>query len=207
MPRTPAKFTWDTEKRRYYYDSGRAVPLRTLENWIDKASANAELRLENLTKDLISNKIDLVEWTLKFKDEIRNGHNAMAMIAAGGRDQMTAKEWGKAGNIIKVQYKYLDNFARQIESGEISLTDALAVRARMYGAAMYPSYVSGVRQREINAGATEERSVLTPADGWCNGSENGCIEQAARGWVPIGDLIPLGDRLCMVRCRCSYESR
>ena len=203
MPRKPAQFEWNAEKRRYYYESGRAVPLRTLEGWIDTAGQNAEQRIENITRELIDKKINITEWALQFKQELRNGHNAMAMIANGGREQMTPQAWGKAGAVIKNQFKFLDNFTRQIENGDIAITDTIIARARMYGSALYPSYVSAVKEREILAGATEERSVLTPADGWCNG----CLEQAALGWVSMGELIPLGDRQCLTLCRCGYETR
>lgn len=203
MPKQPAKFTWNTDKRRYYYESGRAVPLRTVEGWVDKATQNIEQRLENITRNLISNEINTAEWALQMKSEIRNAHNAMAMIANGGRKQMTAQAWGKVGSVIKQQNKFLDNFVRGIENGDIAITDALIARARLYGASVYPSYVKAVKEREINAGATEERSLLQDNVLCCDK----CAAEASRGWVTIGELIPIGDRSCLMRCRCSYETR
>ena len=203
MPRTPAKFQWDAEKRQYRYESGRAVPSSRVEGWIDKATLNAETRLGNLTQNLVDGKTDIFDWKLAMKDEIKNGHRAMAIVANGGKDQMTPAAWGRVGAIIREQYKFLDNFANLLDNKDLAITQALVSRAKLYGAALYPSYVSGVRAREKAGGATEERSVLTPRDGWCDL----CVSEAARDWVAMGDLVPIGDRTCLIRCRCSYETR
>jgi hypothetical protein len=50
---------------------------------------------------------------------------------------------------------------------------------------------------------TREWNVLHPAD-HCEGVGS-CIEQTARGKVPIGSLIPVGDRRCLRRCHCTIE--
>lgn len=203
MPRTPAKFQWDADRRQYRYESGRAVPSSRVEGWIDKATQNAETRLGNLTQQLVDGKLDVFDWKLAMKSEIKNGHTALHIVANGGKDQMTPAAWGRAGAIIREQNKFLDNFARQLENEELPITQAIVVRARMYGAAMYPSYISGVRAREKSGGASQERSVLTPQDGWCDR----CVTEAARGWVAMGELTPIGDRTCLIMCRCSYETR
>ncbi|HEY6021351.1 MAG TPA: hypothetical protein VIY48_16040, partial [Candidatus Paceibacterota bacterium] len=52
-------------------------------------------------------------------------------------------------------------------------------------------------------GYEEERRVLEPGADHCEG----CEEQAAQGWQPIGTLDPIGDEECMTRCKCEFEYR
>jgi hypothetical protein len=52
------------------------------------------------------------------------------------------------------------------------------------------------------AGKTEEENQLHPAE-HCQS----CLDEAARGWVPIGTLIPIGQRDCLGRCRCTISYR
>ena len=65
-----------------------------------------------------------------------------------------------------------------------------------------------IKQRGMmEQGKTECRNVLGPAD-HCEGA-NSCIEQTAKGWVPIGGgaMVPIGSRLCLSNCRCRLEYR
>jgi hypothetical protein len=52
------------------------------------------------------------------------------------------------------------------------------------------------------AGYDEERSIRHASD-----SCEGCIREERRGWVAIGELVPIGDRNCLTRCRCEIERR
>ena len=57
----------------------------------------------------------------------------------------------------------------------------------------------------------EMRSILDPDPSvkHCRSDEfnEGCIEVAAAGWMPIGSLPPIGTRVCNVSCRCSMVYR
>jgi hypothetical protein len=42
----------------------------------------------------------------------------------------------------------------------------------------------------------------------CKSSKRpGCIEEAQKGWQPIGTLSVVGSRTCLSNCRCSFSYR
>ena len=65
------------------------------------------------------------------------------------------------------------------------------------------TYESIKRDEHKDAGFDEERSVLDEGALHCAD----CPAEAAKGWVPVGELTPIGERECMTKCRCSIEFR
>ena len=52
------------------------------------------------------------------------------------------------------------------------------------------------------AGFTEERNRLGDADHCPE-----CLQETSKSWQPINSLIPIGERICTVRCKCTMEYR
>lgn len=194
-------FYWDEATRRYYYDDGTVVPAATIKEWLIAYEDAMRERLRELAEDWIDGRIDEAEFITEAKEEIRDGHRLAAVVAFGGLAAMTAANWGKVGALVREQYQYFNDFVNGTNLDEATAA-GLASRAGLYASAIYPTFVASVQYREIDNGATEERSVLNPAE-HCDE----CVEEADRDWVPIGELVPIGDRTCMVNCKCDYETR
>jgi hypothetical protein len=116
--------------------------------FVPKADIVAELRihqeatyarLNGLTKQLYAGEISLARWQVATASEIKNAHLAQAMFGAGGRANMGNAEWGRVGQTLKEQYRFLDQFAQQIALGHVSEAQALN-RIEMYGDASQQSY-------------------------------------------------------------------
>jgi hypothetical protein len=136
--------------------------------------------------------------------EIKSAHVAASALANGGWDSMTPSDWGFTGQRIREQYDYLRNFSSQIADGTQPLDGRALVRSDMYGDAANGTY-SAMRERAFIAdGYEEERRDLEANDG---NNCDGCLEQAAQGWQPIGTLEPIGSQECTVRCRCEFSYR
>ena len=58
-------------------------------------------------------------------------------------------------------------------------------------------------EAEKRAGMTEERNFLEPDADHCQE----CWDEAAKGWSPLGTLIPIGERTCLTKCQCKFEYR
>lgn len=135
------------------------------------------------------------------RDAIKNIHLYSAAIAKGGWAQLTQADFGRVGKIVRSEYKYLERLASGIGDGSIPLDGRFKDRSSQYAEAGRDTYHEIERATMRAAGYTLESNVLHPAE-HCTGAGS-CVEQTARGKVRIGQLIPIGRRRCLRKCRCS----
>ncbi len=206
-------YIWDQRLRNgagAYRDpaTGRILPnafaRAALDDYIDSAQ-DTPAALYNLMR---SNQISVADWTLQMRDHIKDVNLNAAISAMGGRDQMTQADWGRAGQLIRRQYEFLDKFALQIANG-LSIDGRILERMKMYTEAAVGTHERFTRLRMGNAGYDLERSILDPSPKvrHCTGAGS-CVEQAARDFVAIDSdnpLIPIGRRICLSRDRCTKE--
>jgi hypothetical protein len=131
---------------------------------------------------------------------------------------MTGEELQHAERLATVQDAYLDRFkadllrpqpfppdkAYQIFIGPAPITaNQFIARAESYGATVWGDAQEIARASYAREGVfDEERLVLGDAE-HCQG----CIDDNARGFVPIGTLAPIGSRECRQNCRCHFSYR
>ena len=197
------KFQWSKSKRRYQYANGKPVADDKLRDWAQTTIDASKDRIGEFTQSLVDGKIELAEWEVRMRAEIRAGHRAIAMLANGGK--LDKQAVARLGNAVKAQYKYLTAFKNGLENGEIELTGKVVSRAQMYGQAVRMTYESEVRAREKKAGLKKERRILTAKES-CRSANGvtGCVELAAKGWQPIGTLPAIGLATCISQCRCFF---
>lgn len=204
-------YTWDQRLNNglgaYRNDStGRLVSGSQSRNVFDTYIANSQNVAKDLAVALQNGRLSVSDWQLRMAQHVKDVNINAAMQATGGRNFMTPAKWGSTGAIIKSQYQYLDNFAKEIEDG-LPLDGRFVRRAQMYTE-------NGETTRDLfhtalaeETGFDEERNVLESRDNRnCEGAGS-CPGETARGWVPVGDLIPIGDRICRKNCRCHKEYR
>lgn len=182
--------------------TGRYVSELTVRADLDKYIDAKNLRLDNLTNQLRNREISLADWQTQMRNEIRDAHNNAAMIARGGRDQMTPADWGRTGRELRTQYEYLDKWAADIASGKAPLDGRANVRARLYGNASRGTYEQQRRAMAADRGNQLERRILHAAE-----SCTDCIDYAGRGWQPIGTLPRIGQSICRTNCKCTFSYR
>ena len=156
--------------------------------------------LDALTNQLRNREISLADWQLQVRAEIKSMHINAAMVARGGRDQMTPADWGRTGRELRNQYEYLDKWAADIASGKVKLDGRANVRAQLYGDASRSTYEQNRRAVASMNGYTQERRILHAKE-----SCTDCLEYAARGWQPIGTLPRIGESVCRTNCKCTFE--
>lgn len=197
----PDPFTYDALTGVFRYPNGEIVPPNIIRGWILAAEESAGEELRLAAELFRAAKISEIEWALRSADVIKNMHRAIAMVAAGGRDQMTFSDWGSVGNIIRRELQYFNGFAMEIDNmppGNI-LTSSFVSRAASYARSAYSTYEQGVRKRVLrNNQADFEENVLEDGAKHCDG----CLDESALGRVPIGTLTPVGDRDCGNNCKC-----
>ena len=115
------------------------------------------------------------------RDTIKGEYVRQYLLGRGGRDQMTAAEYGRIGGLLAHQYsEYLDEFARKIEAGELSEAQI----------ARYAEQYLEVARIAAEYGKVETQAEDAKEIKWnLTAAENcpGCQDFARMGWQPVGD--------------------
>lgn len=128
----PSPWQWDDASKRYrntatgrYISQKAAVALR--DQYIDARMSD----MDGLTRRLVDKQINVQQWTLEMRQQVKDTYINEYMLARGGRNNMTQADWGRVGAMLKEQYRYVDGFARDIDAGKVS-GGQIRTRARMY---------------------------------------------------------------------------
>ncbi len=196
-------FTFDHRIGRYRDStSGRLVPEAKVRLAVDAVADLASEQMADVTERLLAGEIRLATWQREMMGLIKVSHVSAGVVAQGGAAQMDARAYGYLGSQIKEQYRFLQNFARDLEAGTLPLDRRLVARAGLYGQHARVTY-EAVRARDASVqGYDQEMNILHAAE-----SCPQCRGLAARGWVGLGELPPVGQRTCLARCRCTISRR
>lgn len=196
-----SRYRWNEASGRYITANGRFVPQASVRRALDGALQRAQTRFVGIANDLRESRISLTEWERRMREAVKDVHLYSAAAARGGWAQMSAADFGRVGRIVRDQYTFLNRFAADIASGA-PLDGRFLQRVELYAQSGRRTFHLTERFLARARGMTEERSVLHPAEHCAV-----CVAEAARGWVPIGQLIPIGERTCLSRDQCSLEFR
>lgn len=201
MPLPPSQYRWNRNAGRYVDGRGRFVQRAAVRAELDQALIAAKARMLGVSDSLRAGGISLPDWFAEMRQMVKQVQLYSAAAAKGGWAQLAPADFGRIGGLVREQYKFLANFAREIADG-LPLDGRFLRRVALYGEAGRRTY-HRTEDIEMEArGMNEERSVLHPAD-HCDD----CPAEAAKGWVPIGTLIPIGERACRGGCKCTKEFR
>jgi hypothetical protein len=161
-----------------------------------------EPEMARVGEQLAASRITLAEWFARMEDMIAERHLLAAAAARGGLDQLTEADRVWVRDRIVEQFQFLDGFADDLASGRQALDGRYAQRVRQYAQAPRGTYEAMRGRVAADAGADEEFNVLAAAD-HCDL----CVGETRRGWVPIGTLVPVGQRTCRANDRCTLRYR
>lgn len=195
-------YTFDVAAQRYRLPNGRFLNVGAALRSLEKDLARLTERTDQLADDYRAGRISLDDWRFQMMDTIKHVQMGSATLAKGGRQRMGPEDNGRVGQLIREQYGFLEQWVRDIQSGEAPIDGRLTSRARLYVAAGRPTYVAVQRVEAEADGFTEERSVAKEGE-HCDL----CLAEEAKDWQPIGTLVPIGERTCLVNCKCTMEYR
>jgi hypothetical protein len=141
------------------------------------------------------------EWVLATREVIKGTFVDLYALSKGGRGHMTQSDFGRLGAMVKAQYTELQKFEAAIRDGKMSQAQ-IAYRAKLYVNAAKQAFAEGGRAGAKDAGEDEERRVLSAAEHCPD-----CVAYANLGWQPIGTLPRIGESVCRVNCKCSFQFR
>jgi hypothetical protein len=144
-------------------------------------------------------RISLGEWQSRMETWIKMSQIVAGALQVGGYDMMTAADWQRVENAIYFQLDHLRQFSNQIAGG-LPLDGNICRRMKMYLDSARGTYHAMEEGVMANRGFDLYLNVLSDAE-HCGG----CIEETAKGWIPVGTGTPIGARDCMSGCKCHWE--
>lgn len=196
-----SSWRYDPIAGRYRGSNGRFLSQSAVEALVDGRANKLGTLLRRLTDMLGRGDISLVQWQQSVREALKLAHTQAAIIGNGGRDNMQASDWGRIGQRLRAEYRYLEGFARDLLAGSVSTPMALS-RISMYAQAVRGSYWEGTTIRQEKQGYSLMRRILDPQAAHCQD----CLDFAARGLVSIGSLPMPGQRCaCRSNCKCRVE--
>lgn len=196
------RFGWNDVSGRYYDRlTGRYVSRDAVRTAVDDMLVEAEHYVRQVSDELRTGRITLAQWQEHMRDVIKLTTSAAEAAARGGWQQLTSADAGRIGAQVRTQYRYLEAFTQELRDG-LATDGRFLNRAAMYAKSARPFFHDEQRELLESLDYTEERNVLHPAE-HCDE----CLDQSAAGWVPIGTLIPIGERTCLGNDRCSMRYR
>lgn len=178
--------------------NGRFVSADVVRDELDSYLASSNDPIQALSTQLREGQVNIADWQTSMKREIKNAHLNSIAESVGGYENMTQEHYGRAGAYIKEQYKFLREFATQIENGTQKLDGSLTRRMDLYIKAGRESYYKSI-QAQLTGDVTHIGSILNPADHCAD-----CVGLDGK-WFVIGDggYILIGNRICNKNCQCS----
>lgn len=188
--------------------TGRIVSAEFVANAHEVQIGVARQKVRAISEQLARQEITLADWQTQMAREIKTIHTQSAALAKGGWAQMTPSDWGAVGRITRDQYQFLENFAKDIFTGDQKLTNLAGQingnflrRSDLYAQAGAGTKSQMERREAGQRGLEFERRVLDERAQHCKC----CPVQAGRGWQPLGTLVPIGGCDCSNNCRCHFE--
>lgn len=202
-------FTFNSDSADWFSENKAVNPKelnKALEMFLDGMASEMKGLADNvLEADNDENKAflpdvaqKLTEWSSGMLDKIKSVQLISSALALGGVDKLKEKATDVKAN-IKEQYKYLDNFVKEVQKAGI-VDGTLSSRSAMYAGAGSATYEVDRRQAKEDAGFVSEIRVITSEE-----SCDDCLAETAKGWSPIGSLRKIGDSQCLVNCKCYFE--
>lgn len=156
-PPPPPEWTYNRQQAIYRKGNRGITPLAVV-NARNAAITASMPGADALTARMVTGAITLQDWQAGMREQIKTLYLQQYMLGRGGLDAMTQADYGRVGGMLTEQYRYLDNFAREIAQGKLSPAQ-IAMRARMYLDSSTQAYERG------KAAARGLRLPAYPGDG------------------------------------------
>lgn len=191
--------TFDKSAARFRDENGLFLADNFVRGTVERTTLTLEADLRAAAADLINNRINIAEFQTRAASSLKIAHILNASIGKGGRRQMTQTDWGLLGAKIREQYKFLNNFASEIEAGLV-LPAQIENRIALYSKAARSVYFKFEKLTKTEIGLLFARRVL-------NAFENckDCAYWASRGFIPIEEQPEIGSLICKSFCKCWFE--
>jgi hypothetical protein len=201
MLSTPNVFQWIGAKLAFAWQ-GRTLKRDIMRAAAELAVQQASADVGRITERLVNGLTNVREWESEMQAALKRLHCANAALARGGWQQMAPANWRRVEETLRFHYPYLRGFAQDVAAGKVSERQILG-RAQRYVLASRGTYENERLELHKERGFAEARRVLAGSVAHCST----CAEEAAKGWQPIDEMLPIGDAECRAACNCAIVHR
>ena len=132
MPEPSSPYIWLPDLQRYRDTAtGRWASSAEVRGWGQTRMDDAADHARGMAGALAERDITLGQWERNMREQIKEQYVQQYLLGRGGRDLMTAEDWGSIGGSLAEQYSWLNKFSAQIATGELS-EKQIAARSEMY---------------------------------------------------------------------------
>lgn len=126
-------YRWDSAAKRYRDERGRFLSREAALSFANDVVANAGDAVTALARLVAEGNISPADWRERMRHEIKISYIQQYVSSKGGVSQMTQRDWGSIGGMLREQYRYLDGFVDAVATADPPLSEGyIAARARMY---------------------------------------------------------------------------
>jgi hypothetical protein len=197
---------WQYDEERQVYvnaDTGEEVSTEELILLLALLVRSTKRKLKRIAKRMTDDELSPEAGITQAALILKSAHLLAASLARGGRRQMRPKDWGKVGADLKKQYKYLTRFEKLILKGKLTATQIIR-RLALYGDSISRAFHTQLADVQSSLGNERFARRYLRASESCKD----CIRYAARGWVPVAELVPpTADCECGFFCKCVVKFR
>ena len=199
-------FIWDAKSGRYRDELTKKFVSRSVVlKHVERQNGRSKNYMRQQAQKLVDRSISLGQFQATMIEELKRSHIRMALLAAGGKNGVSEREYGVTGAKLREEYKYLNNFVRAIARGELT-PNRIIYRAGLYAnsssATFYESEkISRVRHKKDKI--LVARRSLDAQSHHCSD----CPAYSTNGeWRPVEEVVlPKRNCTCHSRCRCKIE--
>ena len=194
---------FDVATGEFVDSTGRALRRKMIVRELHNAILDARASVLSLFDDVRTGRITLSQWQGEMQRWISDVHTTAAALGRGGFTRMSVRDLERLAVSLRFHLERLSAFTEQMQSREILLAGKAQMRAGQYIHAARGVYFQFEKIRFQERGFKQERNILAPIERHC--AE--CPGESTKGWVKIGDLTPIGARICIMNCQCGIEYR
>jgi len=202
MPPSIIGYLWNELAGRFIAPSGQFVTFAQVRKALDAAIDGAGQDARGIAAAYSSGAIGVAEFERQMQQLIKDTQVYSSAVGAGGFSSIGARELSLLQSRIGEQFAYLSDLADDLAAGVRISPAQLAARSNLYAQSARNTYDVTFRAGQLARGYGEERNIVHPGE-HCDM----CLDQSARGWVPIGTLVPIGRRTCIGNCNCTIDYR
>ena len=125
------QWSYDPKLNRYRDVLGRFVAHEQVIAWAYSYASTSGSVVASLGSQVATGLLRVGDWQGVMRDEVKRQFINQYIAGRGGLSQMTQRDWGALGRMLKEQYHHLDGFAADIAAGKLSEAQIRA-RAQMY---------------------------------------------------------------------------
>ena len=196
--------------------TGRVLTPRELRQAVELVIYGAKQEAAMLVEELRAEEDSIAEFELGMGALLVAVHTAAAAAGTAGVPGILAEAEADLHATIAREKAYVASFSRDMRKRMLMATGAVLValalsqnkqafiaRAQSYMGAALIGYERHRYRLMVFLDYTEGRRVMNPTVEHCIG----CEREAGKGFVPIAQLVPLGNEECGQWCWCELEYR